>query len=286
MADRDKKRRSRTNKADAQTKDAMATTRQTTAAPLSLSDLITELDKQRTAISAEIKTSLTPIQKTLNAVRAKVDEFGPRLAIMETTLTDHSDRLSGLETQVKTLQSENDYLKKKADSQESSNYRYSVRVIGLDENCEGRSPTDFMSTLLAEILQDDSLAISAPLEVEAAYRMPKAKPAAGERPRPIIVRFLRYKQREQVLDLAKKRGQLSYQGKNIFIFPNRYLSKEDAKKRASFSAIKSKLFDKGIKFTLRHPAILSITLEGVENKFHNAEEAEKFFTEQVLEKDE
>ena len=87
-----------------------------------------------------------------------------------------------------------------------------------------------------------------------------------------------------MLNIAKKRGELTYQGKNIFIFPDRYLSKEDAKKRASFSAIKSKLFDKGIKFTLRHPAVLAITLEGVEKKIYTADDAEKFFTEHVLKK--
>ncbi|XP_056144951.1 ceramide kinase-like protein [Lampris incognitus] len=70
-----------------------------------------------------------------------------------------------------------------------------------------------------------------------AHRTLRAEPGEGERPRPVITRFLRYQQRDQVLALARNRGPPVHQGQSIFIVPDR--SSERAKKRATFLTIKS-----------------------------------------------
>lgn len=198
----------------------------------------------------------------------------PRL---EEALTDHSDRLTSLEKRVEKLQQENKELNEKTDDLENRSRRNNLHVIGLPEDYEGGAVSAFMSKFLVDLLQDDSF--KTPPELDRAHRTLRAKPTDGERPRPIIIRFLRFQQREQVLTITRRKGQLIYQGHRIFIFPD--LSNALAKKRATFNPVKSRLYQRGIKFSLRHPAVLCFTHQQREHRFHTAEDAEKFFNQHL-----
>ena len=56
---------------------------------------------------AEIQASLSPINQSLDAVCKKLKAYEPRLTVMETSLSDHSNRLETLERKVGKLQEEN-----------------------------------------------------------------------------------------------------------------------------------------------------------------------------------
>lgn len=244
---------------------------------LSTSVLKSELEKNRAAIMSEIQASLSPINLSLDAVCKKLEAYEPRITDMEMCLSDHSDRLNRLEKQVDKLQSYNKELLEKTEDLENRSRRNNLRIIGLPEGCEGRVATAFMSKFFVDLLQDDSF--TDPPELDRAHRALRAKPAEGERPRTIIVRFLRFQQKEQVVAIARKKGQLVYQGQRIFIFPD--LSNTLAKKRATFNSVKSKLHQKAVKFSLRYPAVLCVTHQQVEHKFNNAEDAERFFNQHL-----
>lgn len=55
-------------------------------------------------------------------------------------------------------------------------------------------------------------------------------------------------------------------------FPD--MSTDLARKQAVF---KSKLYRRGCKFTLRHPAVLAVWHQDTEHRFSTAEEAEEFY---------
>lgn len=114
-------------------------------------------------------------------------------------------------------------------------------------------------------------------QTDRAHRTLRAKLSEGERPRPIIIHFFRFQQRERVLSIARKKGQLTYQGHRIFIFPD--LSNALAKKRATFNPVKVKLYQRGIKFSLRHPAVFCFTYQQREN--HSAEDTETFLNQHI-----
>lgn len=185
---------------------------------LSISALQSELEKACAAISSEMQASLAPINQSLDALRKKLDDYEPRFTEMEEALTDHSDRLTSLEKRVEKLQQENKELTEKTDDLENRSRRNNLRVMGLPEGYEGGAVSAFMSKFLVDLLQDDSFK-TAP-ELDRAHRTLRAKPTDGERPRPIIIRFLCFQQREQVLTIARRKGQLIYQGHRIFIFPD------------------------------------------------------------------
>lgn len=114
---------------------------------------------------------------------AQVEDLGPHTSVMENALSEHSDKLIRLEARVKQLQYENSQLKSKTDPDlENHSCRNNLRVVGLPEDCEGRSTTDFMSKFLVDILQDGTF--TSPPELDRAHHTLRQKPATGERPVP------------------------------------------------------------------------------------------------------
>lgn len=109
-------------------------------------------------------------------------------------------------------------------------------------------------------------------ELDRAHRTLRARPTDGERPSPIIIHF---QQRKLVLMITRKEGQLIYQGHRIFVFPD--LSNALANKRSSFNPVKSRIFQRGMKVSLRHSALLCFTCQQRKLRFHTAEDVEKFF---------
>lgn len=244
---------------------------------LPMSALKAELEKNRVAILAEINASLAPINSTLDEVRAKFDTYEPRITEMEVCLSDHSDRLDYLEKQVGSLVKEKNQLLAKTEDLENRSRRNNLRIIGLPEGREGQAATAFMSRFFVDLLQDETF--TDPPELDRAHRALYAKPTKDEKPRPVIVRFLRFQQKEQVLTIARKK-QLFYDGHRILVFPD--ISSALAKKRAAFNPVKAKLYHKGVKFFLRYPAVLCFTHQQKDYKFECVNAAEDFFKEHFL----
>ncbi|XP_019211723.1 butyrophilin-like protein 2 [Oreochromis niloticus] len=64
-------------------------------------------------------------------------------------------------------------------------------------------------------------------------------PTEGEQPQPFIVRIHYYQEKERIQRLARQKGRLEFQGKQIFIFPD--YSADLARRRAAFSEVKGPL---------------------------------------------
>lgn len=243
-----------------------------------MSALQAEMEKNWAAILRELNASLLPLNASLGDVHKKLDAFEPRLIGMETCLSDHSDRLENLERRVDILEKEKRELLTKTEDLENRSRRKNLRIIGLPEGVEiGVGASAFVSRFLVEVLNDETFT-NLP-ELERAHRALRARPSGDERPRPMYVRFLRYPVKEQVLAIAKKKGQLFYNGRKIFIFPD--LSPSLAKKRAAFNPVKGKLYEKGVKFFLRYPAVLCVTYQQKDYKFESATDAEDFYNHQL-----
>lgn len=281
MSEKDKKGKTSAKN----TEEGRTTTRSTAVEPLTLAMLVSELGKNRASITDELtnllKTSLSPIQTTLESVKLRVESFEARFVEMEDALSDHSDRISTLESSVAELKStvrgltkENNGLRDMMDGYENRQRRLNLRVLGVGEDSErGQCPLKFMSELLVKVLDDASL--SKPPELDRCHRALMPKPSPNERPRPFILCFHRFQDRERVLQLAIKKRQLFYEGKKILIFQD--LSARLAARRSAYKKVKSQLYEKGIKFGLRYPSTLVVYFEGSQHTFSTAEAAETFY---------
>lgn len=121
---------------------------------------------------------------------------------MESSVTDHSDRIIHLEQEVSNLNSklsaateENIALRAYVDDLVSRSKCQNIRVVGL-----GKDARQFMTDFFAKVLGDT---ISAPPELDRAHRSLKPKSRQGQNPHPVIVQFHHYIEKETVLKWAK-----------------------------------------------------------------------------------
>ncbi|RXN22092.1 LINE-1 type transposase domain-containing 1 [Labeo rohita] len=198
---------------------------------------------------------------------------------MEAGLSEHSDRITQLEHDVKALQSkltstekENTALKANIEDLISRSKRQNVRLVGLPEDIEGKNAREYVTNLLSELLGD---CLAEPPELDRIHRSLWPKPCADEPPRPLIIRFHRYVIKETVMRWSKSQKDISYKGHKIKMYED--FSTELARKRVAFNKIKSLLYKQGVRFGMLYPARLRVSYNGVEWIFDSPEAAESFY---------
>lgn len=283
----------------------MADQAQELSSPISLKTLRSELQSYRKAVASDIKTQMESlhqeIKRDILSVReeTKTDirtlreelfadlatlhtaqaEFANDRAEMEKSLNDTMDRVAALENSRETLAKECKKIHEKCTDLENRSRRQNLRFIGIMEGVEAGNPTRFVTELLSELFGVDSLGDS-PIIIDRAHRSLAPKPKPGERPRPMIVCFHYYSDKEKILRLSRNKGRLHYNGTPLHIFPD--MSPEVSKLRAAFNPVKAKLRDAGVSYSLYYPAKLAITVDGSRYTFDNPQDAEKFVERKIL----
>lgn len=144
--------------------------------------------------------------------------------------------------------------------------------MGLLENVEKTQPmTEYIQQMLPVRL---GIGAEKTFILERAHRT-LARPRP-DRSRAVIIRFLRFQDREFVLNTAKQRS-LTHDGQKIFFAQD--LSAETMKARSSFNTVKKKLIDAGTfrGFTLGTCKIRALYNEKIIH-FFTPEEVETFLT--------
>lgn len=156
-----------------------------------------------------------------------------------------------------------------------------MRIVNVSEDSEGVEDTvKFVSNMLMEIT-GNALFESVPA-LERAHRVSKKPEKAGLPPRPFVVGFHQFQEKERMLQWARQHT-ATYQNATLRIYPD--FSVSLSRRHAEFSDIKQALYVKGIKFQLLSPAILRVTLNGNTFKFNTPEEAKPFYDQQVMGED-
>lgn len=252
---------------------------------LSTDQLVSELEKQRASLLKDLSTliqeSVKPLQSSVDALRETVNHFNGRLVAAETLAGDNFERITSTEKTVKTLEAQNKSLQDRLDDLENRSRRVNLRIINIPEGSEkGRDPTEFISDLLMENLGPGVL--TRPPELERAHRSLAPKPGPGGRPRPFVICFHRFQEREKVLRWARQH-ELKHGETTLRVYPD--VSAITAKKRAAFNKIKHALYQKGVKFRLLFPARLQVSYEDETFTFETPEDAHAFYNERVMDKE-
>lgn len=212
------------------------------------------LDSLKSDICSKIEVAITGVQTDIAAVKEKLTSSvaalqrslnlqDDRLKDIEKSATEMSDKVTALETTVSKLQSELRDLQQKCEDLECRSRRNNIRLVGIAEGAEGTSPTDFVSTLLYEVLS---------LQEKPLLDRANRSLRPGQAPRPFIVRIHYYHIRELILRRARQVGPLSYNGRPIYIFPD--ITTDEAKKRRTFAEVRKQLRDiEGTRFWLSLP---------------------------------
>ncbi|KAJ1106523.1 hypothetical protein NDU88_003924 [Pleurodeles waltl] len=90
-------------------------------------------------------------------------------------------------------------------------------------------------------------------------RIPATPPPPEAYPRPITVRLMNFRDRDVILQGARKRGPLKIEGKEINIYPD--YTNLVQKQRSAFASVKKVLRQNDMKYALLYPAKLRIEYE-------------------------
>ncbi|RXN10941.1 LINE-1 type transposase domain-containing 1 [Labeo rohita] len=243
--------------------------------------LISELTKQRISIrddiSALIQESIGPLQSSMNALRESVEGFQSRLTATETLAGENFEKVSAAEKAIKTLQTQNASLLDRIGDLENRSRRANLRIVNVPEGSEnGKDPVTFVAELLLEMTGTE--VFDNPPILERAHQSPGQKPADGRKPRPFVVCFHRFQEKERLLRWARQH-EMKYKGNLVRIYQD--LSATLSRKRSSYNGIKQSLYQKGIRFQLLYPARLRVTFNEETLVFNTPEEAKQFYDQRI-----
>ncbi len=146
-------------------------------------------------MKAEFNNSIADL-KTL------ITLLGLQISKAETRISSTEDKLEWMDTEVTKLRKDNEYLMNKVEYLKNYNRRNNSHIIGLPQGWEGTDSIKFCTLLFLSIFSQENF--SDPVIVERAHRSLVPHPPPESSPRPLLVQFLKYQDRERVLCYAAK----------------------------------------------------------------------------------
>ncbi|KAE8291557.1 hypothetical protein D5F01_LYC08911 [Larimichthys crocea] len=185
--------------------------------------------------------------RQLKEIEERTTEAENRIAATEHTCETVDARVQELENQIRSMAEHIDDL-------ENRGRRKNVRVIGLPEDAEGTNPTKFFESWIPDLLGLETKA--GRVKIERAHRTLAPKPGPNQRPRPVLIRFHNFTDKQRVLDASRRSGTVKYKESTIMFFQD--LSAAVLRKRKGFDEVKKRLRDTGAKYMMLYPATLKI----------------------------
>lgn len=231
-------------------------------------DIVKEVIKEENdGLRQEIIRAVAPINNRL-------DEYGEKLNDHDKGLTELDTRLVTMETNYTELSNKYEKVLAKMDDLENRARRSNLRILGVPEGMEQGNPTRFVAGLLHEVF-GGSDGLDKPPVLDRAHRTLGPIPSEGGRPRPFIVCFHYYQEKERIQRLAREKHRLDYRGKQLLIFPD--FSADLTRRRAAFNEVKGVLRkQEGVRYGLLYPARLRVSYEGETRVFDNPKSVKDF----------
>lgn len=220
-------------------------------------------------ISALMDLKFAELQSSLNSPSSRIDDNSKRLTEAENRVSENEDRTSYLESKVADLQQKMKSLTDRAEDIGNRSRRDNIRIIGLKEGTEGKHAVKFFEMWLHDTLGLETKRGS--IKIDRAHRT--LGPRKSNSNRPIIVKLHNYSDKQRILS-AREKGEILDQGNKVYIRQD--LSAAVREARRQFNDTCEQLIKRGIRFQMRYPATLSITVRGEEHSFKTPQEVEEF----------
>lgn len=202
---------------------------------------------------AEIRRATASVETKLSSLITRMDDVEKRVEYLEVAEQEWQANPPASKTDVGQIWD-------KLEDMENRSRRNNVRFVGFPEGKEGGDVVRFLEELLPNLLN-----IEGRREIERAHRIASQRPTPGDRPRPILARFLRSSDRDAVLRAARNKGKLSWGNTSIMLFPD--YSRTTQMKRDKFKECKKKLHARKVSFRMLFPAKLRIETDEGEKAF-------------------
>ena len=219
------------------------------------------IDKKKTA---DIQTTLMKIESSISTLSEQVEEMETRVSANKDNVKDRSDRVDKMEKLIM-------HLKDKTDDLGNCSRRSNIRILNVPEQTEGRDTEGFLEKFIPQILGMDNF--TSPVTLERAHHTGKK----SDRPRPLITKFLNFRDKENLLRLARSKGEMTYESKKISFYPD--YSTNLQRRRDEFLDVKRMLRDKEMEYALIYPAQLRNKHQGPVKLFTTPAKAQRVLKE-------
>lgn len=148
-------------------------------------------------------------------------------------------------------------------------------LVGLAKDTEGPDPVTFMEKWILDYLK---ISESGQIKLDQAHRVAGPKPSSTQQPRPTIIKFHYFADKQQIMNSERSIGmesaQASTSGPRISFFHD--YSATLWKKCRAFQELKEWLKKMNLNCALIYPATLRITVNGIVKRFDNPSGAAAF----------
>lgn len=236
----------------------------------STATILDAIERSRTSLLVRIDhlaEECNLIRNDLDKIRGRMTETESRVSATEDLTATHATSIAELQRTVQSLVA-------KSDDAENRLRRNNVRVLGLPEGEEGDHPAVFAEEFFKNLLGFTD--VPPTYVVERAHRVPTGRVIPGSPPRPFLVRFLNYRDRDRILSEARKHPTLKHCNSSILLFPD--FSADLQRKRKTFNDVRRRLRDKNIKYGMLYPSRLRVQHDGATRFFDNPADADDWLT--------
>ncbi|KAJ1114247.1 hypothetical protein NDU88_002488 [Pleurodeles waltl] len=144
-------------------------------------------------------------------------------------------------------------------------------AVGFPENIEGEDLHGFLRDTLPRL---SGITFDPPLEFQRAHRLGPRSPGTDARPRPIIACLLGHAQASQLIQKARTQGPCQLEGHTILISAD--FSKETSERQRAFLALRPRLCQMEVKYSLFDPAQMWIMKNVASKDFYDPEDLRSF----------
>lgn len=218
----------------------------------------------------EICSSIRTLSKDFKAVQHRVANAEKRISTLEDDLGKEKSVAHELSTKVTLLCN-------RLDDLESRSRRNNIMIIGIKEGMEAGDLTGLLVRIFRYVLGAGE---SNPVpEVDRAHRVLRPRPNPEDPPRNIIVRLLRWEDKQKIMAAAIKKKTLFLEDRPFYIRQD--LTAAVRRQRGEYNDIIQELKRQKLRCGILHPARLVVTIDG-EKLIYNTPEAARTELEKRL----
>lgn len=164
--------------------------------------ILQEIKLGNEALSQKLDAKTAEINQSILGLKTVIDGMCSRITEAEEWISTAEDKLTELDSRVLCLIKEKDFVIDEVDQLENQSRRNNIRIVNLQEGGEGTDPVQFFTDWIPSVLGREHF--PEPLIIEPVHRSPKFNSTRDKRPRPILIRLLKYQDRDKILRTAAK----------------------------------------------------------------------------------
>uniref|UniRef100_A0AAZ1Y238 L1 transposable element RRM domain-containing protein n=1 Tax=Oreochromis aureus TaxID=47969 RepID=A0AAZ1Y238_OREAU len=231
---------------------------------------LTLILKELRGAGKDVKEFRTDAKAQLLEIKGELDKVNTRLNEVETRVAEHEDKLQNTDEILLEILTIQEKLQTKLTSLEAYSRRESLRIYGVPEGVESGAPSmaHFVEKLLRENL---AIPPSTSLQIQRAHRAISSLPPDGSQPRSILVKFLSFTVKEEVLRLAWQKRDFMLNSSKINLdndFPSEIMVM-----RKEYAEARKVLKEKNLRFRTLYPTHLKVFFEEGVKTYNTVEEA-------------